>query len=64
MDFREIVGAEAHAGEVAVTAAAEGVTMIDWDSATWGGGVTYAADGSWLGDKQAHREPPPEKDDD
>ena len=27
--------------------------MIDWDSETWGGGVTYAADGSWLGDKQA-----------
>jgi hypothetical protein len=35
--------------------------MIDWDSATWGGGVTYAADGSWLGDKQAH---PPSQDDD
>lgn len=31
----------------------EGETMIDWDSDTWGGGVTYAADGSWLGDKQA-----------
>lgn len=28
--------------------------MIDWDSDTWGGGVTYAADGSWLGDKQQH----------
>jgi hypothetical protein len=27
--------------------------MIDWDSESWGGGVTYAADGSWLGDKQA-----------
>lgn len=39
--------------------------MIDWDSATWGGGVTYAADGSWLGDKQAaHRQPPAQKDDD
>jgi hypothetical protein len=31
----------------------EGDAMIDWDSDTWGGGVTYAADGSWLGDKQA-----------
>jgi hypothetical protein len=30
----------------------EGDLMIDWDSETWGGGVTYAADGSWLGDKQ------------
>lgn len=29
------------------------MAMIDWDSDTWGGGVTYAADGSWLGDKQA-----------
>jgi hypothetical protein len=38
--------------------------MIDWDSATWGGGVTYAADGSWLGDKQSHRQPPSTKDDD
>ena len=39
--------------------------MIDWDSETWGGGVTYAADGSWLGDKQtAHRQPPARKDDD
>jgi hypothetical protein len=31
----------------------KGDTMIDWDSETWGGGVTYAADGSWLGDKQS-----------
>ncbi len=30
----------------------KGDGMIDWDSETWGGGVTYAADGSWLGDKQ------------
>ena len=30
----------------------EGDLMIDWDSENWGGGVTYAADGSWLGDKQ------------
>lgn len=39
--------------------------MIDWDSETWGGGVTYAADGSWLGDKQAqpHRQPPSRDDD-
>jgi len=27
--------------------------MIDWDSEDWGGGVTYAADGSWLEDKHA-----------
>jgi len=26
------------------------MVMIDWDSESWGGGVTYAADGSWLGD--------------
>jgi hypothetical protein len=25
--------------------------MIDWDSDTWGGGVTYAANGSWVPDK-------------
>ncbi len=25
--------------------------MIDWDSATWGGGVTEAADGSWVADR-------------
>jgi hypothetical protein len=25
--------------------------MIDWNSDSWGGGVTYAADGSWVGDK-------------
>ena len=37
--------------------------MIDWDSATWGGGVTYAADGSWLGDKQALRQPSSGDDD-
>jgi hypothetical protein len=36
--------------------------MIDWDSETWGGGVTYAADGSWLGDKQT--EPHGHGDDD
>ena len=24
--------------------------MIDWESPTWGGGVTYAADGSWVPD--------------
>lgn len=41
----------------------EGDTMIDWDSETWGGGVTYAADGSWLGDKQAHRQPTSGDDD-
>jgi hypothetical protein len=44
---------------------AEGKDMIDWDSATWGGGVTYAADGSWLAEKQAaHRQPSAPKDDD
>jgi hypothetical protein len=41
--------------------------MIDWDSETWGGGVTYAADGSWLGDKQTpantHRQPASRDDD-
>ena len=26
-------------------------TMIDWDSDTWGGGVHYAANGSWVADK-------------
>jgi hypothetical protein len=30
--------------------------MIDWDSETWGGGVTYAADGSWLEDMQTDRQ--------
>ena len=25
--------------------------MIDWDSASWGKGVTYAANGSWVTDK-------------
>jgi hypothetical protein len=25
--------------------------MIDWDSDTWGNGVTYAANGSWVTDK-------------
>lgn len=25
--------------------------MIDWDSETWGGGVHYAANGSWVTDK-------------
>jgi hypothetical protein len=28
-----------------------GKTMIDWDSDTWGNGVTYAANGSWVTDK-------------
>ena len=42
--------------------------MIDWDSESWGGGVTYASDGSWLGDKQAatdkaHRQSPSRDDD-
>ncbi|HEX2892900.1 MAG TPA: hypothetical protein VHO29_02735 [Marmoricola sp.] len=26
------------------------VTMIDWDSETWGGTVHLAADGSWVED--------------
>jgi hypothetical protein len=25
--------------------------MIDWNSENWGGGVTYASDGSWVADK-------------
>jgi hypothetical protein len=25
--------------------------MIDWNSEDWGGGVTYAANGSWVTDK-------------
>ncbi|MCW2785486.1 MAG: hypothetical protein JWP74_2003 [Marmoricola sp.] len=25
--------------------------MIEWESPTWGGGVTYAANGSWVKDK-------------
>jgi len=25
--------------------------MIDWHSGNWGGGVTYAARGSWVSDK-------------
>ncbi len=25
--------------------------MIDWDSPQWGGGVTYAANGSWVPDR-------------
>lgn len=24
--------------------------MIDWDSEDWGGGVTYASNGSWVVD--------------
>ena len=27
--------------------------MIDWNSENWGGGVTYAADGSWVSDKHS-----------
>ena len=25
--------------------------MIDWNSPSWGGGVTMASDGSWVPDK-------------
>lgn len=25
--------------------------MIEWGSPTWGGGVTYAANGSWVADR-------------
>ena len=25
--------------------------MIDWNSENWGGGVTFAANGSWVTDK-------------
>ena len=27
------------------------MTMIDWESETWGGGVTLAENGSWVGDR-------------
>jgi hypothetical protein len=27
--------------------------MIDWDSTDWGGGVTLAANGSWVADKHS-----------
>jgi hypothetical protein len=27
------------------------MTMIDWDSHTWGNQVHYASDGSWVADK-------------
>jgi hypothetical protein len=30
--------------------------MIDWDSETWGNGVTFAADGSWVTDKHGDDE--------
>lgn len=30
--------------------------MIDWNSETWGGGVTYAANGSWVEDKHDEAE--------
>ena len=30
---------------------AETRTAIDWDSPTWGGGVHYADDGSWVSDR-------------
>jgi hypothetical protein len=34
--------------------------MIDWDSPTWGGGVHYASNGSWVpdahDDSEAHRD--------
>jgi hypothetical protein len=26
--------------------------MIDWDATDWGGGITYASDGSWVTDKR------------
>ena len=29
----------------------KGKTMIDWNSETWGNGVTYADNGSWVSDK-------------
>jgi hypothetical protein len=25
--------------------------MIDWDSPSWGGGITYADNGSWVTDR-------------
>jgi len=31
--------------------------MIDWDSEEWGGGVTYAANGSWVVDKHGGDDP-------
>jgi len=55
-DFRVIVGGEAHAGVIGTITPIVRDVMIDWDSETWGGGVTYAADVSWLGDKQSERQ--------
>jgi hypothetical protein len=52
--FAEIVGAGVHAEVIDRSHKIARDVMIDWDSEDWGGGVTYAADGSWLGDKQAH----------
>lgn len=30
------------------------VTMIDWESDSWGGTVHLAANGSWVRDKRGH----------
>jgi hypothetical protein len=34
--------------------------MIDWDSASWGNGVTYAANGSWVTDKHGDHDTEPD----
>jgi hypothetical protein len=55
-DFPEIVGARAHAGDIEPITHPGSFVMIDWDSEDWGGGVTYAADGSWLEDAHTNSE--------
>jgi hypothetical protein len=32
--------------------------MIDWESDNWGGGITYAANGSWVADKHLDDDSP------
>lgn len=33
------------------------MTMIEWGSPNWGGGVTYADNGSWITDPSEDTEP-------
>ena len=47
---RAAVALRAHADAVGAWIAEVG-TRIEWDSPTWGGGVTYAANGSWVADR-------------
>lgn len=35
----------------------EVMTMIEWGSPNWGGGVTYADNGSWITDPSEDTEP-------